>query len=53
MRAVIVHQGHVDSGHYFTYADTLKGWCCLNDSSVSPCEEREMRPESQRMASRS
>lgn len=45
LRAVIVHKGVVDSGHYFAYARCPRGstWCCLNDSSVSLCEGWEMR----------
>eukprot|EP00435_Cladocopium_sp_Y103_P030980 s575_g7.t2 len=46
LRAVIVHRGVVDHGHYFAYVRSPSGpkpWCCLNDSNVSLCDEKEMR----------
>ncbi|CAJ1377138.1 unnamed protein product [Effrenium voratum] len=45
LRAVIIHRGFVDSGHYFAYVRSPAGpqWCCLNDATVSLCEEEEMR----------
>ena len=38
LRAVIIHQGHTSSGHYycFAYNHSADGWFKLNDMAVSP-----------------
>lgn len=42
LKAVILHQGSLETGHYFAFAKT-SAWWCLNDATVSLASFPEMR----------
>ncbi|XP_030626137.1 ubiquitin carboxyl-terminal hydrolase 21 [Chanos chanos] len=41
--AVCNHSGSVNMGHYTAYCREEEGWCCYNDSSVTPISENQLQ----------